>query len=688
MPALVQRALGLSAVAAVLLCCTNCFASTPSYRYRTHSYEEQSTAAFDDDAARAAGEAALAGLLARHAESFEVSGTQGPVCPVEVCSEARADGGGGGCALPGLVVKGALLGEAVLLQGEVARKADELRALSVSVTAVQGGSSVFESFKGSSSSSSSRAVSGRTKYQLASITKVFTAVVLFQMRDRGLLPQGLDTLVSELVPELAGAGAPEAEEEEEEGSRLGGGGRGGNSNSARRWWRRGGARGERRGITLRALAMHASGIPRELPVCRGGEQVIGAGALLEEPRACSEAEALGAARDALLLFPPFAGSAYSNLGVALLGRALERAASGRSWEQWVAEEVLAPLGMSSSGTVTEEALAQGLALELAEGVDPASGAPQRVRAAGWGAPSGGLYASAEDMARFMSFLLGSAGKAGERVLARSSVLEMLSTAAVARDGGMSGVTAGTLEAMRFRGGRLAVGKMGCLPGVRTDMLLVPHLRLGVFAAAASTCDGRGDGDAIAHPLAWTLAARVEDLLRVAQAASPDRAPLLGEQFQGSFRCGGDAGTTAKITMHRVPLSRLVLTNGPFGDAKQQRGLPFVLEPVPGARDLFRMLLGDGALATHLPKDWSGCDGGHKYREWFGQRSQNLCPLSCTLKMLRGDGMYLRFIRDGLLRKVSGFELIGSDAQPCQRIDERIDEPFDEPRVNRDVRWSP
>ena len=661
MPALVQRALGLSAVLLLLLLLLLLCGGAAAQ-----------SAAAGDAAARAAGKAALAGLLARHAESFEVSGTQGPVCPVEVCNEARADGGGGGCALPGLAVKGALLGEAVLLQGEVARKAAELGALSVSVTAVQGGSSVFESFKGSSSASSSRAVGGHTKYQLASITKVFTAVVLFQMRDRGLLPQGLDTLVSELVPELAGA--PEAEEKEE-GSRLGGGGRSGNS--ARRWWRRGGARGERRGITLRALAMHASGLPRELPVCRGGEQASGAGALSDEPRACSEAEALGAARDALLLFPPFAGSAYSNLGVALLGRALERAASGRSWEQWVAEEILAPLGMSSSGTVTEEALAQGLALELAEGVDPASGAPQRVRAAGWGAPCGGLYASAEDMARFMSFLLGSAGKAGERVLARSSVLEMLGTAALARDGGMSGVTAGTLEAMRFRGGRLAVAKMGCLPGVRTDMLLVPHLRLGVFAAAASTCDGRGDGDAVAHPLAWTLAARVEDLLRAAQAASPDRAPLLGEQFQGSFRCGGDAGSTAKITMHRVPLSRLVLTNGPFGDAKQQRGLPYVLEPVPGAKDLFRMLLGDGALATHLPKDWPGCDGGDKYREWFGQRRQNLCPLSCTLKMLRGDGMYLRFTRDGLLRKVSGFELIGSDAQPCQRIDERIDERVDE-----------
>jgi hypothetical protein len=41
-------------------------------------------------------------------------------------------------------------------------------------------------------------------------------------------------------------------------------------------------------------------------------------------------------------------------------------------------------------------------------------------------------------------------------------------------------------------------------------------------------------------------------------------------------------------------------------------------------------------------------------------------------MLRGDGMYLRFVRDGLLRKVSGFELVGSDAPLCQRLDSDVE----------------
>ena len=49
--------------------------------------------------------------------------------------------------------------------------------------------------------------------------------------------------------------------------------------------------------------------------------------------------------------PPGLKPSYSNLGIGLLGRTLEEVLSTRqSWEDYVEEEILTPLGMKDSGT--------------------------------------------------------------------------------------------------------------------------------------------------------------------------------------------------------------------------------------------------------------------------------------------------------------------------------------------------
>jgi hypothetical protein len=63
---------------------------------------------------------------------------------------------------------------------------------------------------------------------------------------------------------------------------------------------------------------------------------------------CTEAEILAAVGRTRLLFEPFTSTAYSNLGSALLGRALEKVAN-MSWEEWVTRRILAPLNMTRSG---------------------------------------------------------------------------------------------------------------------------------------------------------------------------------------------------------------------------------------------------------------------------------------------------------------------------------------------------
>lgn len=100
-------------------------------------------------------------------------------------------------------------------------------------------------------------------------------------------------------------------------------------------------------ITLRQLATHTSGLPR-IP----DDLFVGADPV--DPYAHYDRARLDAciARVKLLGEPPFESS-YSNLGVGLLGDVLSRV-YGKPWEQLIAEKITKPLGMKDT-TVTLDA---------------------------------------------------------------------------------------------------------------------------------------------------------------------------------------------------------------------------------------------------------------------------------------------------------------------------------------------
>ena len=190
-----------------------------------------------------------------------------------------------------------------------------LGAPSSMIIAMSNNKLLFESYRGTARLSKSVPVTADSGFMIASNSKVFTSVMMYQLRDRGLLPQGLDTPVAVLMPDWEEPAPP---------------GR------------------SRRGLTLRALATHASGLPRETPPGGDEKDIL---------------KGIGAAD---LLFPQYASTAYSNLGLALLGRTLEKATGGRTWEEWVAQEIMAPLGMSRSGPCLRTAAE---AAAIVDGVD-------------------------------------------------------------------------------------------------------------------------------------------------------------------------------------------------------------------------------------------------------------------------------------------------------------------------------
>ena len=125
-------------------------------------------------------------------------------------------------------------------------------------------------------------------------------------------------------------------------------------------------------------------------------------------------------KEQLPVLPPYRRFHYSNLGTALLGRALAhghamKAAAKRggrggtgqkSYEALLVEEVLAPLGMTNATFDTAGAIAadrvavgtqtDGGAVNLSATCTPAEGAP-----GSWLAPCGCLWASTDDMARWL-----------------------------------------------------------------------------------------------------------------------------------------------------------------------------------------------------------------------------------------------------------------------------------------------
>jgi len=172
-----------------------------------------------------------------------------------------------------------------------------LHAPSASLVAVQNGEPFFQHFVGTARLHEQTPPTADDGFLIASNSKVFTSVMLHQLRDRGLLPQGLDTTVAQIYPGwIEPAAAP-------------------------------GASSSKRGLTLRALAMHASGLPREFPL---------------GSHTGTEAQILASIGNASLQFPQFAHTAYSNLGLSLLGRALEKATNGTRWEEWSVVRPAAP----------------------------------------------------------------------------------------------------------------------------------------------------------------------------------------------------------------------------------------------------------------------------------------------------------------------------------------------------------
>ncbi|RFT15963.1 MAG: Beta-lactamase [Candidatus Saccharicenans subterraneus] len=265
-----------------------------------------------------------------------------------------------------------------------------------------------------------------TIYSICSISKLFTAVAIMQLRDAGKLR--LDDEVGDHLPWF----------------------------NIKQQYPDGGP------ITIRSLLTHSSGLPRESDYPYWSKPDF------HFPSREQLKEKLGAQKT---LYPPSTYFQYSNLGLSLLGEIVAEV-SGKSYDDYVQEKILKPLGMNDTrpylpkelwrnrlatgySSLTRNGTRDMLPFFQAEGIKPAAGFSSTVL----------------DLARFASWQFRLLARGGEEILKAPSLREMHRVHWMDPDWKTSwglGFSVYELD------GKTIVGHSGSCPGYRSTLMIDPN----------------------------------------------------------------------------------------------------------------------------------------------------------------------------------------------------------------------
>ena len=182
------------------------------------------------------------------------------------------------------------------------------------------------------------------------------------------------------------------------------------------------------------------------------------------------------------IFPPGTTPAYSNYGTALAGYVVELV-SGRPFNEYIAENIFKPLGM------THSTFAQPLPSELVESMSSgyrlASDKPIPFEVVS-PFPAGSLSSSAADMARFITAHLQEGQVEGARIL-KPETARLMHSRLFALDDAANAMCYGFYE--ESRNGRRIIGHAGDTIAFHSDLHLIPDEGIGFFVSYNSL--GRG-----------------------------------------------------------------------------------------------------------------------------------------------------------------------------------------------------
>lgn len=226
--------------------------------------------------------------------------------------------------------------------------------------------------------------------------------------------------------------------------------------------------GDPRAVTVRQLANHTAGISPGSNTFYG-DQIPLTPTMSETIR-----------RYGIVMAPAGERYRYSNFGYGILGHLIARA-SGKSYADYMRQDVFLPLGMTSAAVGVAPGLEAQQAIRYDFDRNPIAEYVSAEPAAGE------VYASAHDLARFGMFLLKNRRSDQRPILSDRSIDRMASEpvpTSVTNSYGI-GVNVSTQHGYRI------IGHAGSMSGVHSDFAVAPEQNVGVVVLA--NADG-GAGD--------------------------------------------------------------------------------------------------------------------------------------------------------------------------------------------------
>ncbi|MCE9594548.1 MAG: beta-lactamase family protein [Planctomycetes bacterium] len=275
------------------------------------------------------------------------------------------------------------------------------------------------------------APTGATIYRLGSVTKNFTALTFLLLESRDLC--NLSDSVEKYVPEFASIPSPPPS----------------------------GAK-----VTLIQLATHTGGLARDPK---------NADDLQRGPLAAWREVLSRAVPKSSYVADPGSVFAYSNLGYAFLGAALEKVA-GVPFHACVTEHVLKPLGMGDTVfELTAEQrtrLAPGFTI-ASTGTDTSESTAE-VDGRGYRVPAGGLFTTLDDMQRWLRYQMGGPAPEGSDLAELPARQRRITVSGPDLDWSYGiGV-----QSRRF-GEVVVFGHSGGVPGYQAEMYFDPERKVGI-----------------------------------------------------------------------------------------------------------------------------------------------------------------------------------------------------------------
>jgi CubicO group peptidase (beta-lactamase class C family) len=321
--------------------------------------------------------------------------------------------------------------------------------------------------------------SPETLYRIASITKLFTATAILQLRDAGKL--GLDDRLVRHLP----------------------------------WFAVTSRHAESPPITIRHLLTHTSGLPREaaFPYWTDGEFPT-----LEAIRARLPGQQA--------VLPTETRWKYSNLALTLAGEVVT-AASGQPYPEYVRQRILEPLGMRDTHVTAPDPAHPRFATGYTRRLPREARRPAPYSDIGGLTAAGNMTTSVADLARFAMLQLRDGPAGGAQILSGATLREMQRPHWVEPDW-EAGWGLG-FRIVRQRG-RTFVGHGGALNGYRSELRICPADRLAVIVLTNAD-----DGNPVVYvekAFEWLAPAFARAAAPAGDASEPDAG---WQRYLGRYR---------------------------------------------------------------------------------------------------------------------------------------------------------